>query len=257
METQYIDRVEPSIDTENDTENNIRDTNILDQFTKTNNAAEKDYVSNLDSHYKRVVTELTQKQALLVNTMKTVETQASTEEKEAHQSMLLKTNTNVQKLSSDIEKKKNRNWTTSPSHTRRGEKLNRPINQRAEGVRGGGGGGGGGRGGQGGPRKENTTPVVNDQTWSLYPAPTHTPQTMQPPNLMSMTLSELLLSIQNTQPRGVATQCTPESGQPPSLIHPGGKGGRGRPLQPSSTWDPRCNTCLPSTIHQLRYSLNS
>ena len=83
-------------------------TNILDQFTKTTSAAEKDYVSDLDRHYKRVVTELTQKQALLVNTMKTVETQASTEEKEAHQSMLLKTNSNVQKLSSDIEKKKKR-----------------------------------------------------------------------------------------------------------------------------------------------------
>ena len=201
-------------------------TNILDQFTKTTNAAEKDYVSDLDSHYKKIVTQLAQKQALLVKTMKTVETQASNEEKEAHQNMLLKTKTNVQKLSSDIEKKKKRKLDHISQPYQKRRRVDKPASRGDIGDQW--------RMGQGRPRKENTTPVVNDQIWSPYPAPTHTPQTMQPPNLMSMTLSELLLSIQNqTQPRGVATQCTPESGQAPSLIHPGGKGGRGRPPQPS------------------------
>ena len=139
-------------------------TNILDQFTKTTSAAEKDYVSDLDSHYKRVVTELTQKQ----DTMKTVETQASTEEKEAHQSMLLKTNSNVQKLSSDIEKRKLDHISQPYQKRRRVEPTDKPASR--------GGSGGQWRPGQGRQRKENTTPAVNDQTWSLYP--THTPQTM-------------------------------------------------------------------------------
>ena len=135
--------------------------------------------------------------------------------------MLLKTNSNVQKLS-DIEKRKLDHISQPYQKRRRVEPTDKPASR--------GGSGGQWRPGQGRPRKENATPAVNDQTWSLYP--THTPQTMQPPNLMSMTLSELLLSIQNTQPRAVAPQCTPV-GQPPLLVHTGGKGGRVQPPQPS------------------------
>ena len=212
-------------------------TNIRDEFTKTSNMAEKSYVSDLNGHYSKVVDELAQKQSLLINTMKTLETGATIEEKEAHANMLLKTESNVQKLSLDLEKRKKRKL----------DNLSQPPQQKRRRIEAGDRqmGRGGPRGqwrspvGERGKGRDGTSEMMNGQTWSMYPPPPPpqtflTPQTIhtpQPPNLLNMTLSELLLGIQRQalQP-GAVTQCTP-GGQPPMLVHAGGKVGQSRAPQ--------------------------
>ncbi len=77
---------------------------MKDQFAYTSNQAEEGYVTHLGHHYNVVVQELQQKKSLLLDTMATVETQATQKERKQHTDMLRKTDSNVTKLSMELGK---------------------------------------------------------------------------------------------------------------------------------------------------------
>jgi hypothetical protein len=83
-------------------------TNVKTQFVETTKQAEEDYVTHLNGHYDMVVNQLTQKQSILKDTMKSLEQQATREEKKCHQDMMTKTDNNVQKLSTELGKRQHR-----------------------------------------------------------------------------------------------------------------------------------------------------
>ena len=91
---------------------------VKDQFAYTSNKAEEGYVTHLGHHYNVVVQE---QKSLLLDTMATVETQATQKE---HTDMLRKTDSNVTKL---WEKEKRINWTISPYPHKKGKGVTHQI----------------------------------------------------------------------------------------------------------------------------------
>ncbi len=78
---------------------------VRDRFSHTSKQAEEGYVSHLDYHYNVVVQELEQKQSLLLDTMATLTSQATQQERKLHADMLRKTDSNVSKLSIELGKR--------------------------------------------------------------------------------------------------------------------------------------------------------
>ena len=72
--------------------------NVKEKFDTTTKAAEADYVSHLKTHNEAVVEQLSAKQSIIHSTMETLQSQASTEERRAHQEMMEKTSANLTKL---------------------------------------------------------------------------------------------------------------------------------------------------------------
>ena len=198
-------------------------------------------MANLDSHYDKVVDQLAQKQTLLTETMTTLTEQASDHESLTHREMLGKTNDNVQKLSTELDKRKKRKLeaiaqTNKPNKKRKnqdktdkstGQTQSRPRRQSTTGQA------------QPVNRRDATTAMVSPNWPPLSPPPPPRPLFAQP--LLSMTLADLLAGLQGQatpQPPSVSAHCTPVSGQPPQLFRPGGKDGMGQPPQ------------LPQTVQQ-------
>lgn len=216
-------------------------TNVQKEFKETSNLAQEEYVTHLDSHYNIVLKELNEKQALVKDTMTTLQTQATEEEKEVHLGMLTKTNDNVQKLNNELKKRKERklDTITQPSRKKRREDRENgqantsppslfprmrssPPSQTQS------------------PRQQHQAPLQQFQQFQQQ-APLQQFQAPQPnqPNLLSMTLGDLFAGLQRQaamplqlQPTIIPAHCTPVSVQPPPLVHPGGKVGLGRPPQP-------------------------
>ncbi len=208
--------------------------NIKEQFTETTNQAEQSYVSHLDDHYSAITQQLVQKLSLLKNTMATLQSQATKEEYEQHQTLIEKTDNNAQKFSSELNMKKKRKLDiiSNPhskkkkeNHQRVSNPTRTPIQRYCHYQRG---------------SNPTRTPIrmpLTNETQPLTPI-------FQTP-LLSMTLGDLFAGLQRQgsspfqpQPQIVTTHCTPDSVQPPQLIHPGGKVSLRQPPQ------------LPQTLQQ-------
>jgi hypothetical protein len=171
-----------------------------------------------------VVNQLTQKQNILKDTMNSLEQQATREEKKCHQDMMTKTDNNIQKLSTELGKRKHRKLEniSIPNSKRKARQQDTRTQKGESRLRE-----------QWKEKKQRKTTTVSNHCPSLQSPPANHPPALQPQNLLGMTLADLITGFQNQaslHPQVVAAaQCTPVSGQSPQLLHPGGKGGLGQP----------------------------
>ena len=92
-------------------------TNVKQKFDTTTKAAEADYVSHLKTHNEAVVEQLSAKQSIIHNTMETLQSQASMDERKAHHEMMEKTSANLAKLGDNLAKSKKRIISASPTQS--------------------------------------------------------------------------------------------------------------------------------------------
>ncbi len=217
---------------------------VRDRFSHTSKQAEEGYVSHLGHHYNVVVQELEQKQSLLLDTMATLTSQATQQERKLHVDMLRKTDSNVSKLSIELGKRKTKklNNIAEPTPKRKRSNHTEPRKPRSQPRR---------------PQRKSSKPpkrppppptqpsnlVSNPNPMPLSPPvqptllpPVQTPQFQSPQqSLFNMTLGDLFTGFQMGatafQPRVVQNHCTLGSGRPPPLANPSGKIGQRQPPQ--------------------------
>ena len=194
-------------------------TNVQQQFSETTTKAEHGYVHHLNTHYENVIVQLSQKKALLQDTMSTVQAQATPEEKENHLAMLEKTDTNINKLSNDLGKRKQKKLSTISMPNQKRRRTEQPTPEQRRNTRS--------RvdSEERGPQRQ--TSMVSHMT--PQPPTTQPPPALQP--LLHLTVADLLAGLQSPQPPQIVhANCTSGNVQPPPLTHPG-VGSLGRPPQ--------------------------